>query len=311
LRFGHIRHKFSSLTDIALSRASLVARGCVVSLTRYSEIVTKHAREWAVLAREKLRPADAGHDAPAPDITAEHYGPDDTILYAVGDIHGRADLLEKLIDQIDQDQARTKVPGRLIFLGDYIDRGLQSRQVIDILLSERVQAMEPLFIKGNHEAAMMDFVGNPETGPIWAKYGGRETLVSYGVRPPRSLTFNHEWVTAHEEFIEALPLAHENFMLNLRLSIRLGDFGFVHAGVRPNIDFDEQDEKDLLWIRDEFLHGKLKMNLTIVHGHTPVDEPSNAAQKINVDTGAYYSGHLTAARIEGNNITFISTANQG
>ena len=203
--------------------------------------------------------------------------------------------------------AGSNLQARLIFLGDYCDRGLETRQVIDILLSERVQKFRPIFIKGNHEQTLLEFLNDPETGPVWARYGGRETLVSYGVRPPRSLSFNDDWERARLEFREKLPAEHETFLMSLKPSVRIGKYGFVHAGMKPGIPFDEQSERDLLWIRDEFLSSSETFDVFLVHGHTPVDQATKSENRVNVDTGAYYSGRLTAARIIGDDISFIST----
>ena len=249
--------------------------------------------------------------SPGPERTPAHLEahaePPDEVIYAVGDIHGRADLVEALIEKIEDDIAEQPKEGRLVFLGDYIDRGLQSKQVIDFLLSERVQKLRPIFIKGNHEDAFLNFLSNPQHGPIWAKYGGRETLVSYGIRPPRSMSFNDDWIEAHKALQQSLPPSHERFLMSLQLSVRLGPYGFVHAGVKPGVPFEDQNEEDLLWIRDEFLRSKNGFDVMVIHGHTPVDQATNSEFRVNVDTGAYYSGRLTAARISGQEISFIST----
>jgi serine/threonine protein phosphatase 1 len=225
----------------------------------------------------------------------------------VGDIHGRADLLEKLLQRIEADAADLSRPAMLVFLGDYVDRGFQSRQVIDLILSERLTRFEVQCIKGNHEAAMLTFLRDPQFGPRWASYGGRETLVSYGVRPPRNVTKLDEWEAAHQEFVRVLPAAHETFLQRLPTSLRVGPYGFVHAGVKPGVPFEDQTEADLLWIREEFLRSSQPNDLVIVHGHTPVDRPHRDDRRINVDTGAYFSGRLTAVRLEADTIGFLST----
>lgn len=248
-------------------------------------------------------PTNATDPAPV-EIHSEHA---DETFYAIGDIHGRADLIVSLVDKIEEDIAGSDAKVRLIFLGDYCDRGLETRQVIDFLLSERVQKHRPIFIKGNHEQTLIEFLSDPATGPAWARYGGRETLVSYGVRPPRSLSFNEDWERARLEFREKLPQSHETFLLSLKPSARIGKYGFVHAGMKPGVPFDEQRERDLLWIRDEFLTSSETFDVFLVHGHTPVDQATNSNSRVNVDTGAYYSGRLTAARIAGDDISFIST----
>lgn len=228
-------------------------------------------------------------------------------IYAIGDIHGRADLLADLLQRIEADAADLSRPASLVFLGDYVDRGFQSRQVIDLLLSGRLSRFQVHCIKGNHEQAMLTFLRDPAFGPRWSAYGGRETLVSYGVRPPRNVTRLEEWAAAHEEFVRVLPPAHETFLHRLPSSLRIGPYGFVHAGVRPGVPFEDQTDADLLWIREDFLRSTQPTELVIVHGHTPVDRPHSDARRINVDTGAYFSGRLTAARLEADTITFLST----
>lgn len=228
-------------------------------------------------------------------------------IYAIGDIHGRADLLDALIGIIEADA--DGYPGQvgIVFLGDYIDRGFQSRQVIEMLTGERLERFEVCCLKGNHEDAMLTFLGDPEFGPRWAAYGGRETLVSYGVRPPRSMTMGEDWHRAHSDLIHALPREHETFLQKLDHSMQIGPYGFVHAGIRPGVPFEDQKESDLMWIREEFLKSQANSDLIIVHGHTPVDRPFKDHRRINVDTGAYFSGRLTAARLEGDTVTFLTT----
>lgn len=230
-------------------------------------------------------------------------------VYAVGDIHGRADLLIRLLQDLRTDIARGGFEGRpiLIFLGDYIDRGFQSKEVIDVLLGEMLSPFETYFLKGNHEAALLQFLGDPGIGPRWAEYGGAETLVSYGVRPPRTRTSVEEWAQASEALHDKLPPEHLNFLKNLDLSVRIGDYVFVHAGVRPGVPLDEQSEQDLLWIREEFLSDRRLLEAVIVHGHTPTSKPHRDGRRIGIDTGAYLSGTLTAARFEHDGVEFIST----
>lgn len=228
-------------------------------------------------------------------------------IYAIGDVHGRADLLENLIEIIENDSEGFDGQLGVVFLGDYIDRGFQSRQVIDLLIGARLSNFEVCCLKGNHEDAMLTFLSDPAFGPRWAAYGGRETLVSYGVRPPRSMTMGEDWHRAHSDFVKALPKEHETFLQQLDYSVRFGPYGFVHAGIRPGVPFEDQKESDLMWIREEFLKSQTDAELIIVHGHTPVDRPFHDHRRINVDTGAYFSGRLTAARLEGETVTFLTT----
>ncbi len=230
-------------------------------------------------------------------------------VYAVGDIHGRADLLARLIDSIIEDAARGGFEGKavLIFLGDYVDRGFQSKDVIDILLSEKLSPFETYYLKGNHEAAMLQFLNDPSIGPRWAEFGGVETLVSYGIRPPRMRTSTDEWALASQQLNDLLPPDHLSFLSNLDISVRVGDYVFVHAGVRPGVPLDQQTEQDMLWIREDFLTDARKFDAVIVHGHTPANKPHKDSRRIGIDTGAYLSGRLTAARFEHDAVEFIST----
>lgn len=231
-------------------------------------------------------------------------------VYAVGDIHGRADLLKRLINDLEQDIARGGFEGRpiLIFLGDYIDRGFQSREVIDILQGDSLSRFETYFLKGNHEAAMLRFLSDPSIGPRWAEFGGIETLVSYGVQPPRTRTNMDEWVRASDDLRACLPAEHRQFLGNLDLSVRVGDYVFVHAGIRPGTPLDQQTEQDLLWIRDEFLDDRRYLGAVVVHGHTPTQKPYRDGRRVGIDTGAYLSGRLTAARFDHENVEFIMTS---
>ena len=233
-------------------------------------------------------------------------------VYAVGDIHGRVDLLIRLMQDLREDTASGEYQGRpiLIFLGDYIDRGFQSKEVIDFLLSDVVSPFETYFLKGNHEAAMLQFLSDPTIGPRWAEYGGAETLVSYGIQPPRTRTSIDEWKQASAALNAALPPQHLNFLSRLDLSVRVGDYLFVHAGVRPTVPLDMQSEQDLLWIREEFLGDRRELEAVIVHGHTPESKPYRDGRRIGLDTGAYLSGRLTAARFEHDQVDFIATASR-
>jgi serine/threonine protein phosphatase 1 len=230
-------------------------------------------------------------------------------IYAVGDIHGRADLLKRLINDLEQDIARGGFEGRpiLIFLGDYIDRGFQSKDVISILSGESLSRFETYFLKGNHEAAMLQFLTDPSIGPRWAEYGGVETLVSYGVQPPRTRTNLDDWARASDDLKERLPVEHRQFLGNLDLSVRIGDYVFVHAGIRPGMPLDQQTEHDLLWIREDFLDDRHYLGAVVVHGHTPSSRPYRDSRRIGIDTGAYLSGRLTAARFEHESVEFIMT----
>ncbi len=260
---------------------------------------------------ERYMPAAGRPKAPlvVPVATTPATIPDGRRVYAVGDVHGRADLLKLLLGRIQKDALGGNYKGRpvLVFLGDYIDRGFQSREVIDVLLGELMSPFDTHFLKGNHEAAMLQFLSEPGMGPRWIEHGGAETMVSYGIRPPRSRTATDEWAMASQELNRVLPRAHLQFLMSLQLSVRIGDYMFVHAGVRPGVELDQQSEYDMLWIRDAFLNDTRPLGAVVVHGHTPATEPHRDSRRVGIDTGAYISGQLTAARFEHETVEFIST----
>lgn len=231
--------------------------------------------------------------------------PPDHIIYAVGDIHGRCDLLAKLVSAIAEEAPAT---AELIFIGDYIDRGPDSAQVVQFLLTDpALRRFKPIFLKGNHEAALLDFLERPEAGPGWARFGGLDTLASYGVRVPGSISDLAEWERARQELTYALSGGHREFYETLRLGVERGCYLFVHAGVDPRTPIAEQGEAQFLWIRQPFLTHDGRLERIIVHGHTPEPEPVWNHCRIGIDTGAYASGRLTAVRIDGADVRFIST----
>lgn len=224
-------------------------------------------------------------------------------VYAVGDIHGCDGLLAQLHRAMAKDAASFGGERKIVYLGDYVDRGPDSRGVIDRLI-RGLPGFSARHLKGNHDAALLDFLAHSETYPAWQNYGGTETLVSYGVRPPRgdSPAALEETRTA---FAAALPPAHLQFLRDLELSVVIGDYLFVHAGIRPGIALDSQSEQDLLWIRDEFLYSSRTYEKIVVHGHTPTDRPVRMSNRIGVDTGAYATGILSCAVLEGSECRFL------
>ncbi len=235
--------------------------------------------------------------------------PAGTRVYAIGDIHGRLDLLRALEDRIVEDR-RNQSPARavLVYLGDYIDRGFESRAVLDHLLQPALPGFERVCLKGNHEDFLLKFLEDTQVGPVWLVNGGRETLMSYGVAQPASLGFTEEGLAEIQESLrQEVPAAHLEFMGALPLTHREGDYFFVHAGVRPGVPIDAQQESDLIWIRDAFLKSKESHGSIVVHGHTPVAEPEVRPNRIGIDTGAFASGRLTCLVLEGQSFRFLST----
>ena len=232
--------------------------------------------------------------------------PGGTRVYAVGDIHGRRDLLERLLGKIASHAGDAALKNSLVFLGDYVDRGPQSKAVIELLLQLDWPGWEIVRLRGNHDQAVIDFVGDPRSYRGWRGFGAAETLVSYGVKAPM---FDDErgFAAAREEFLEKCPAEHMDFLHSLKLSHATGDYMFVHAGVRPGVALDMQSAQDMMWIRDDFLSSHAKLDKVIVHGHSPSEKPVLRRNRIGVDTGAYATGCLTAAVLQGQDCNFLST----
>jgi len=230
-------------------------------------------------------------------VTRQRRLPDGIRVYAVGDIHGRADLLKEVFTLIEADLACSPVRRAIeIYLGDYIDRGPHSGSTLDLLI-ERGRLREAVFLKGNHEAYFLEVLGDPTKLAGWKQFGGLQTLMSYGIQPSLNPDAA-EQVELVRKLTQAVPAGHLDFLRSLKPTFVCGDFFFVHAGVRPGIPLKEQQESDLLWIRDEFLDSKKNFGKFIIHGHTPVREPDFRSNRANIDTGAYATGNLTLLRIQ-------------
>lgn len=227
--------------------------------------------------------------------------PAQTRVYAVGDIHGRADLLAEITARIDDDRRRRPIPHAVeVYLGDYIDRGPDSRSVID-QLAVRLVRNAAVCLRGNHETFLAEFLRDPATIHHWIELGALPTLASYGV----PLRAGDTALDLQQALIRAFPRTHDLFLQCLHDSFRCGDFLFVHAGIRPGIPLPQQDPQDLCWIRDEFLDSTADHGVMVVHGHTPVLHPQIHANRINIDTGAWLSGVLTCIAIEGRNVMIL------
>lgn len=237
--------------------------------------------------------------------------PDGMRLYAVGDIHGRDDLLAELIAAIAADGAAAPDLRKvLIFLGDYVDRGLQSKAVIERLTGAPLPGFERVFLKGNHELALKQFLDDASFGRSWKYYGGLETLHSYGITELTLSDDPADFERARAHFDEVLPDKHREFLDNLAVTAEFGDYFFVHAGVRPGIALSRQIEEDLLWIREEFLDSTSTYGKVVVHGHTPREAVEFRANRIGLDTGAYMTGVLTALVLEGEGRRLIQTGRE-
>jgi serine/threonine protein phosphatase 1 len=233
--------------------------------------------------------------------------PDGVRVYAIGDIHGRADLLDRLHALIEADFAsKTASIVHIVYLGDYVDRGPDSSGVVERLAEGPKGFVQVSLLRGNHEEMLLRFIEDSSVGPTWRQLGGLETLLSYGVDVARVLKENG-YSGLSEQFRENLPLRHLTLFGQLEPSITIGDYFFCHAGVRPGIPLEQQKQQDMLWIRDQFLDATEDFGKIVVHGHSPVDHPVFRKNRINIDTGAYATGQLTCLVLEGRSRRILST----
>lgn len=236
--------------------------------------------------------------------------PDGTVVYAVGDVHGRADLLAAMHAGIAADAGRRAAARRVVVhLGDYIDRGPASRQVLDTLTGVPLAGFECVHLKGNHEDVVLRFLaGSLPNGRHWLRYGGADALASYGLPSPDSERATAAELEAVRRAVGArLPPAHLRFLRTLAMTHREGGYLFVHAGIRPGVPPNAQVPGNLLWIRDRFLDSDADHGAVVVHGHSVSPEPELRPNRIGIDTGAYASGRLTCVALEGGGLTVLQT----
>ena len=233
----------------------------------------------------------------------------DALVYAVGDIHGRYDLLKLLLAEVAADlrAAPRSLRPYLIFCGDYVDRGPSSHLVLEALV--QLQARDDFLVhtlKGNHEDAFLTFLDDPQTGVFWMPNGGDATLLAYGVHPPLPEDPPEDWTRARDALLRSMPSSHLRLLQRLELMVVVGSYVFVHAGVRPGTPLAAQNERDLLWIREPFISNEGPFEKIVVHGHTWIDDvPRAFDHRIGLDTGAYRTGALTAGRFEGGEVRFL------
>ena len=232
-------------------------------------------------------------------------------LYAIGDIHGRSDLLDRLHTQIRADAAKAP-PGRrlAVYLGDYVDRGPDSRGVIDRAMEPDLPGFDTITLLGNHDFMMREFLVDPmEWGPGWlsAVNGGGATLSNYGVEPPRRVYDPAAMAAARDALDRTLPPAHRAFLRGLLPYHEEGRYLFVHAGIRPGVALERQSLDDLIWIREEFLESRADHGRVVVHGHTILPAPALEPNRIGIDTGAWRTGILTAVALSAGEPRFLST----
>lgn len=240
-----------------------------------------------------------------PGSMTRAFVPDGQRVYAIGDIHGRFDLLTKMNSLISEDLASYPIDDSVeVYLGDYTDRGADSRAVLEHLSSAPSVCSRRICLKGNHDEIFLRFLHDAAVLSDWRGLGGLETLFSYGIQPPMTrddASSEH----CHKLFVDAVPPRHVQFLQQLPLTTEIGSYFFVHAGLRPDLPKDMQDDSDLLWIREPFLSSRRDHGCIVVHGHTPREDYESLDNRINVDTGAYLSGRLTCVVLEGEDRRFL------
>lgn len=250
---------------------------------------------WLAGLRGGAEPARLGSAYPCIDAK--------TVIYAVGDIHGRADLLHEMHRRIDRDWQVRPAERRLeIYLGDYVDRGPDSATVIR-MLRERAKVSMIMPLMGNHEAILLNFLDGRMTDREWLDWGGAATAISYGVVPAREAVLS-------AAMARAVPLEDVQFLRALRTNFRYGPYFFVHAGVSPSKALDSQAQEDLLWIRRPFLDHEGPFGAVVVHGHTPNDQPEFRSNRINLDTGAYATHRLSCLRLDSGGARMLKLRSQ-
>ena len=247
------------------------------------------ALRWSELAQPQGLPLRASTSA-------------DTVVYAIGDIHGRCDLLAELHDAIAADMAQRRERQRLIvYLGDYLSRGVDSRRVVELVCQAAPAGCRKLPLRGNHEELMLRYLaGNFEGGRFWFDYDGVDVLENYGVSVAnRQARDDRSLESLRQAFAAALPPEHLAFFRSLAVHHDEGGYRFVHAGVRPGVALAQQTEHDQVWIRKPFLDSEDDHGAVVVHGHSISGEPQVRHNRIGIDTGAYKSGILTCLVLAG------------
>jgi serine/threonine protein phosphatase 1 len=292
IRFGPM------LGEILTSRER--AESCSVNRRRFSLSPSRTANALLAILPRLRRASDRRDDAGSSL-------PPGWRIYAIGDIHGRVDLFDSLAETIRQDALDQDYETCFaVFLGDYVDRGPNSAQVLDRLAS---QAFPTPFValRGNHEAVMLEFLEDENVLDKWRHFGGVETLASYNV-DVSDVMRGRGFKAAQQALRRTLPSSHLAFLEGTRLSYTIGDYFFCHAGVRPGIALDAQEPRDLLWIRDEFLTSSQRFSKRIVHGHNPAETAELLPNRINADTGAYATNVLTAVVLQESDTRILDTA---
>ena len=225
-------------------------------------------------------------------------------IYAIGDIHGRFDLLQALAAEIRRDIGSAPAQTVEIYLGDYVDRGPQSRDVVEWLIASEPICRRRICLIGNHEEMLLAARSDVFAMQNWLLNGGSQTLASYGMEVGSCGSFA-ALEAAQKALAAAVPPAHFDFLAGLSRRAEQGRYLFVHAGIRPGVALSDQDPQDLVWIREPFLSSRADFGRIVVHGHSPAEEPEQLPNRINVDTGAFLTGILTCAVLEGSEQRFL------
>ena len=254
-----------------------------------------------------LRPAPGESPGPRSLVLPDGWDycvPENTRIYAIGDIHGRDDLLRSIHRMIRDDcERRPQRHVTVVYLGDYIDRGPGSKSVIDTILTDSVEDTESVALLGNHEEMMLHFLQDPRHSELWIRNGGGATLSSYGVQGRADE--GPEYL--RNELMSNLPAAHLEFFCNLEPMYLSGEYGFVHAGIRPGRPLEQQRLEDLVWIREEFLYSEVNHGRCIVHGHTIRRDVDIQSNRIGIDTGAFFTQMLTCLVLERKTVGILQT----
>jgi len=234
-------------------------------------------------------------------------------VYAIGDIHGRLDLLQAVERQIVEDAAAgaPDLERIVVYIGDYVDRGFESRRVIEHLITRPLPGFRPVYLLGNHDIWLRDFARGVDVADSWLRFGGDATLFSYGVPLDLQRPEAERYQLAQARLQEKIPPSHLDFLDGLELAFGLGDYFFCHAGIRPDVPLEEQGQADLVWIREPFLSWNGDAGKVIVHGHTVEEHPVVRPNRIGIDTGACWTNRLTCLVLEGESWRFLATSAAG
>jgi len=230
----------------------------------------------------------------------------DTIVYAVGDVHGCLDELVALESAIVADAAGFSGRKLIVMLGDYIDRGPYSSQVLDHLIAPPPAGFERICLAGNHELLMLDYLEKRAPLAKWLGLGANATLLSYGIDHERLRMLYRDSAAIDGMIRQSIPASHRAFLEHLPILVEIADFVLVHAGIRPGIALEKQSDADLATIRSAFYEEAHLLDRYVIHGHTPVEEPMREGRRVDIDTGAYFTGRLTALRIWNNKGRYLT-----